>query len=144
MERLQAQRLRIRARRDAEVAALTKLHQKASRPIVRTIPLPPQYAEPKLPPASKQRATPAPRAPSRLDALMKRILEEMSVPSQRKVYKKARELIRTDPAFQGLTPPPDVEVREYLADKPRSRRSFLFLSIRVNRCNHRDLKGASV
>ena len=82
-------------------------------------------AVPKPKPAPKPR--PAPRAagrdPARLEALMQRILTEMSVPSQRKVLIRAQELVRT-PEFQDVPAPTPDEVRKFLADKPRFQAKF--------------------
>ena len=48
------------------------------------------------------KAAPTPRNPGRLDALFRRILSNMSKPSQRKGYAEARGLILKDPEFKGL------------------------------------------
>ena len=89
----------LRAQRDKEVAALDR---EAKRICVIEIPAErpprPEFQSKRKPP----KPAPAPHGPSRLDALFQRIPEGMSVPSQRKVYKKAQELFRTAPAFQGI------------------------------------------
>ncbi len=54
-----------------------------------------------------------------MEPLLRRVLQDTSVPSQLKVLAKAKLLIKEDPAFQGLQPPTHAEVRAFLADKPR-------------------------
>ena len=73
-------------------------------------------AKPVPKPKAKSRA--AGRDPAKLEALMQRILSEMSVPSQRKVLIRAQELVLT-PEFQDVPAPTPEEVRKLLADKPR-------------------------
>ena len=58
-----------------------------------------------------------------MEALLQRIVDNMSRPSQRKVMIKAQELVRT-PEFQGVAAPTAEEVRKFLADKPRFQAAF--------------------
>ena len=78
-------------------------------------------AKPVPKPKAKSRA--AGRDPAKLEALMQRILSEMSVPSQRKVLIRAQELVRT-PEFRDVPAPTPDEVRAFLADNPRFQAKF--------------------
>ena len=125
IQRIQAQRAREAAERNRLYARIDREAARRVVPAPRPKPVPKPRPAPKPKPAPKPRPAPrsAGRDPARLEALLQRILSDMSVPSQRKVLIRAKELVRT-PEFRDVPVPTEEEVRAFLADKPRFQAKF--------------------